>query len=145
MEAKGKSLASFFDDGVTPAKKEEKVKEKGCCLPALLLKARTDAHISHLLQKDKTLARHEAFGTFYEEILGKADAFIESYMGIFPLTEIEVEASCCIDEPIVYFTDLYNQIQVEKAKLTEGYLQNQCDEISQLIAQTLYRFKNITT
>jgi hypothetical protein len=152
MAGGSKSLASFFGDDeemeMKSGMKNEKEGTEGCCatdLISLLFKARNDAHISHLLQKDKTLARHNAFGIFYESILDQIDTFCESYMGLYPVTDLKVPASSVITEPVSYFTNLYAKVQETKEEVTEGYLQNQCDSISELIAQTLYRFKNIVT
>lgn len=147
---KAKTLASFFGDEETDSKERVNAgtKKSSCCpsdLIGLLFKARNDAHISHLLQKDKTMARHSAFSGFYDGILGQIDTFCESYMGLYSIVTLTVPESSCIDDPISYFTDLYNKVQETKKEVTEGYLQNQCDSISELIAQTLYKFKNIVT
>lgn len=114
-------------------------------IPSILFKAQLDAKITHLLQKDKTLARHNAMGMFYDEIGDKIDTFVETYMGIYSIEEICSEKSCCIKEPIKYFQDLYNQIEVLRKAIKETFLQNQIDEVQQLIAHTLYRLKNIIT
>ena len=123
----------------------EKTKNRGV-IAALLLKARTDAHLTHLRQKDKTLATHKAMSKFYEAVGDLADTYIETSMGIddsFILEE--VEESCVITNPIQYFKDLYNTIQAERVNISESFIQNQIDEMCQLIAHTLYRLKNITT
>lgn len=124
--------------------KESKQNDK-TTIQAVLFKAQIDAKITHLLQKDKTLARHNAMGMFYDEIGDKIDTFVETYMGIYTLEEICIESSCCIKEPLSYFQDLYNQIDILRKPIKETFLQNQIDEIQQLIAHTLYRLKNITT
>ena len=115
-------------------------------IPALLLKARSDAHLTHLRQKDKTLALHNAMSIFYEAVGDMTDTYIETSMGIddsFALEEIE--ASEVITNPLSYFKDLYNSIQTERANIKEPFLLNQIDEMSQLVAHTLYRLKNIVT
>lgn len=140
-----KSLASFF--GEEPGGTKEK-SSKSCCiedLVGLLFKARNDAHISHLLQKDKTLARHNAFSTFYDEILPLTDTLCESYMGLNEVSSIKVPESSEITTPVEYFKSLYAKVEEVKKERSEGYLLNQFDSINQLIAQTLYRFKNIIT
>ena len=118
---------------------------KGCLLPALLFKAMNDAHISHLMQKDKTLARHNAFSDFYTAVDGQIDTFVETYMGMNSLPNIVVAESSIISDPIAYFNKLYLLVTAEREKLKEGYLLNQVDEMQQLIAHTLYKFKHITT
>lgn len=114
-------------------------------LPGLLFKAGLDAHITHLEQRDKTLARHNAMSIFYESIDGLTDTFVETYFGIYGVTAICVDECCCIKEPVSYFEDLYSQIDTLRKPIKESFLQNQIDEIQQLIAHTLYRLKNITT
>lgn len=139
------NLASLLEEKVE-GKASASTKGKRETIPALLLKARTDVHLTHLLQKDKTLATHNAMGIFYEGILDMVDTYIETSMGIddsFKLTE--VEESMAIANPLGYFKNLYNQIQAERIVVKESFLQNQIDEMSQLIAHTLYRIKNITT
>jgi hypothetical protein len=147
MAGDKKSLASFFEDEEESSVKTTNIVKKCCVedLVALLFKARNDAHISHLLQKDKTLARHNAFSVFYEEILPMVDTLCESYMGLNEITEIKVPESTAIDNPTGYFKTLYAKVEEVKAGSSEGYLLNQFDSINQLIAQTLYRFKNIIT
>lgn len=115
-------------------------------IAALLLKARTDVHLTHLLQKDKTLATHNAMSMFYEGVLDLVDTYVETSMGIddtFKLTE--VEESMAIANPLAYFKALYNTISVERQSIKESFLQNQIDTMQELIAHTLYRIKNITT
>lgn len=114
-------------------------------IPALLFKAQAEAHITHLLQKDKTLARHEALSMFYEGIDDLLDTFIETYMGLYTIEDICVPKACNIAEPVSYFQNLYNQIEEERKSIKENFLLNQVDEIQQLIAHTLYRLKNIIT
>lgn len=139
-----KNLMSLLEDD----DESGEVKEVGGrgTIAALLLKARTDAHLTHLRQKDKTLALHNAMSMFYEAVGDLADTYIETSMGIddsFVLEE--VEESYVITNPIQYFKDLYNTIQAERASIKESFIQNQIDEMCQLIAHTLYRLKNITT
>ena len=142
------NLASMLEDDEEKMEGTSSASAKGKreTIPALLLKARTDVHLTHLLQRDKTLATHKALKMFYKEVLDFTDTYIETSMGIddsFKLTE--VEESEVIANPVAYFKDLYNTIQTERQVIKESFLQNQIDEVTQLIAHTLYRLKNITT
>jgi hypothetical protein len=144
------NLANILDDENDNEMKEGKssAAAKGTrgTIPALLLKARTDAHLTHLRQKDKTLATHNAMSIFYEGVLDLVDTYIETSMGIddsFVLEE--VEESEVITNPLQYFKNLYNTISVERTSIKESFLQNQIDTMQELIAHTLYRIKNITT
>jgi hypothetical protein len=129
--------------------KEEKETRKESTLentiPSILFKAQIDAKITHLLQKDKTLAKHNALGMFYDEVGDKIDTFVETYMGIYPIEEICTEESCCIKEPLTYFKNLYLQIEKLRKSIKETFLQNQIDEVQQLISHTIYRLTYIVT
>jgi len=115
-------------------------------IASLLFKARTDIHLTHLEQKSKTLATHEALKIFYESILDLVDTYVETSMGIEDNFKApEVPASVVIDNPLEYFKNLYNTIQTLRVEIKESFLQNQVDEMQQLIAHTMYRLKRITT
>ena len=143
------NLASMLDDDdneKSEGTSSASAKGKRETIPALLLKARTDVHLTHLLQKDKTFATHNAMSIFYEGVLDLVDTYVETSMGIddtFKLTE--VEESMAIANPLAYFKNLYNTIQTERVVIKESFLQNQIDTMQELIAHTLYRIKNITT
>lgn len=141
-----KNLASMLDDDDMEEATSSASKNTRGTIPALLLKARTDAHLTHLRQKDKTLALHNAMSMFYEAVGDMVDTYIETSMGIDDsFTLEEVDESEVISNPLVYFKGLYNTIQAERVNIKETFLQNQIDEMCQLIAHTLYRIKNITT
>lgn len=141
-----KNLASMLEEEDMEKTSSESTKNIRRIIPALLLKARTDAHLTHLRQKDKTLALHNAMSIFYETVEDLIDTYIETSMGIDDSFNLEeVDKSEVIDNPLAYFKDLYDTIQVERANIKETFLQNQIDEMCQLIAHTMYRLKNITT
>jgi hypothetical protein len=142
-----KNLASMLeDDDYTEEITSASTKSTRGTIPALLLKARTDAHLTHLRQKDKTLALHNAMSIFYDSVGDLVDTYIETSMGIDDsFTLEEVDESEVIDSPLVYFKGLYNTILAERESIKEPFLLNQIDEMTQLIAHTLYRLKNIVT
>lgn len=141
-----KNLASMLDDDDMEETTSSASKNTRGTIPALLLKARTDAHLTHLRQKDKTLALHNAMSIFYDSVGDLVDTYIETSMGIDDsFTLEEVDESEVIDNPLTYFKGLYDTILVERANIKEPFLLNQIDEMCQLIAHTLYRIKNITT
>jgi hypothetical protein len=134
------------DDDDEFKEEESSVKSTRGTIPALLLKARTDAHLTHLRQKDKTLATHNAMSIFYEGVLDLVDTYIETSMGIddsFILEE--VDESEIIENPLEYFKALYDTIAVAREVVKESFIQNQIDTMQELIAHTLYRIKNIVT
>jgi hypothetical protein len=142
-----KNLASMLDDDdYTEETTSASTKSTRGTIPALLLKARTDAHLTHLRQKDKTLALHNAMSIFYDSVGDLVDTYIETSMGIDDsFTLEEVDESEVISNPLTYFKGLYNTILSERESIKEPFLLNQIDEMSQLIAHTLYRLKNIVT
>jgi hypothetical protein len=144
------NLASMLedDDDYKESGETYAVPKKGKreTIAALLMKARTDAHLTHLKQKDKTLATHNAMSIFYEGIEGLVDTYIETSMGIddtFCLDE--VPESMVIANPLAYFKNLYNTISAERESIKEAFIQSQIDLMQELIAHTLYRIKNIVT
>jgi hypothetical protein len=141
------NLASMLDDDeMMEDKSSASTKGTRGTIPALLLKARTDAHLTHLRQKDKTLALHNAMSMFYDSVGDLVDTYIETSMGIDDsFTLEEVDESEVIANPLTYFKGLYNTILVERESIKEPFLLNQIDEMTQLIAHTLYRLKNIVT
>ena len=54
-------------------------------LISLCFAARTQAHILHLTTR--SYAQHTALGCFYDEIVGLADAFAETYIGEYGLID----------------------------------------------------------
>ena len=137
-----KDLSSLFNSDKKESKKEM---SSGNTIPSLLFKARNDAHITHLMNKDKTLATHKALEIFYDEVVDLIDGFIETSLVWYPVDDIHVEESCCIKNPLQYFKDLYLQIDKLRGKYKESFLQNQIDEMQTLISQTIYRLTYMTT
>ena len=112
-------------------------------IASIIFKAITDAHITHLLNEDKTLARHNAMSIFYDEMPDILDNFVETYMGLYGITEISVPASGKIKDPISYFKGIYDKIEVLRKGIKESFLQNSIDTIQESLAHALYRLKNI--
>ena len=141
------NLASMLeDDDMMEDTSSTSKKGKRETIATLLMKARTDAHLTHLKQKDKTFATHNAMSIFYEGVLDLIDTYVETSMGIddtFCLDE--VPESMVIANPLAYFKNLYNAISVARESVKETFLQSQIDLMQELIAHTLYRIKNIVT
>jgi hypothetical protein len=141
-------LASMLEDDDDMMENTPSTSKKGKreTIAALLMKAKTDAHLTHLKQKDKTLATHNAMSIFYEEIGDLIDTYVETSMGIddtFCLDE--VPESMVIANPLAYFKNLYNTISAERESIKEAFIQSQIDLMQELVAHTLYRIKNIVT
>jgi hypothetical protein len=91
----------------------------------------------------ESYAVHKALGKFYDGILGLTDGLVESVSGIYdrPMQyQIDSPTDYKNSEQVVkYFESLYKTIQEERKVIyEESWVQNQVDEISTLIAKTLY-------
>jgi hypothetical protein len=87
---------------------------------------------------------HKALNCFYDDILGKLDTLVESTAGIYgrpvDYTVIEPTNWTSTENTIVYFQNLYKYVESARGELyKESWIQNQIDEISSLIAQTIYK------
>lgn len=98
---------------------------------------RDAAHLQHW-QTD-SYARHEALGAFYEAVIEKLDAFVETYQGTFGLVAgDEKDVSQKLSEEIVWLhenrSDICNGVPA---------LENLIDEITALHMKTLYKLQNL--
>ena len=133
------SIVDKITEEFTPSKGSNSCAE----IASILFKAITDAHITHLLNRDKTLAKHNAMSIFYDEMPDILDNFVETYMGLYSITSITVPASAEITNAISYFKGIYDKIEELRKGIKESFLQNSIDTIQESIAHALYRFKNI--
>ena len=129
---------------VMDGKKSQKGTTPCIQIASLLFKAVTDAHITHLIQDDKTLARHNAMSIMYEALPGLIDTLVEISMGLYPgTTDIEVEASCKISNPLSYVKDLYNQVDTLRKPIKETFIQSHIDIIQEELVHAMYRLQYI--
>jgi hypothetical protein len=111
---------------------------------SMLFKAKEDAHISHIEQRSKSDATHNALGEFYESLDELLDTLAETVMGVHGQLTLSFSASVIVD-PVSYMQNLYTQVNKERNMYTEGWIQNQIDEVAQLIAHTIYKLKYVTS
>lgn len=86
---------------------------------------------------------HKTLNGFYDEIVGLLDGLVESTAGIYGRPQgysvVEPTDWTSTDDTIVYFQNLYKYVEeTRKGLYSESWIQNQIDEISALIAQTIY-------
>ena len=114
---------------------------------SLFFHSRTQAHEFHLGVKGPgAFAAHSALNTYYDEIVGLTDSFVEGYQGKYGIITgyanvalLEYE-SC--EEIINYFTILSMYISKTREMVCpDSYLQNVIDEIVMLINSTIYKLK----
>ena len=88
-------------------------------------------------------SEHKTLNGFYESIEDLLDGLVESYAGIYGRPK-GYEAHDFVDwtstdDTIAYFKALYQYVETERKGLySESWIQNQIDEISALIASTIY-------
>jgi hypothetical protein len=90
-----------------------------------------------------SFSQHTHLNNFYDEILELLDGLVESTAGIYgrPVgyTTHEMVDYQSKEQVITYFKKVYDFVQTERANIyQESWIQNQIDEISQLVAETLY-------
>jgi hypothetical protein len=113
-----------------------------------LLHSRIQVHTFHWQTKSKSsFAEHMALGGFYEEIGDLTDALVESYQGKHEIIKgyesSELEDYKNVEQLISYFKNLDNEIEKDRKKIKESYLQNQIDTVQELIYSTLYKLRNL--
>ena len=88
-------------------------------------------------------SEHKTLNGFYDDIVGHLDGLVESVAGIYGRPEgytvVEPTDWTSTDDTIQYFKNLYQYVETERKSLyQESWIQNQIDEISALIAKTIY-------
>jgi hypothetical protein len=110
-----------------------------------LFQLRNEIHLNHLrVTGPGSFAAHSALNEFYSDVLDLIDGLVESYQGKYGIVDITIPSSKSGDSI---------KCLEELAKLTDGgaaysmfsetWIQNQIDEISTLVYQTLYKLKNL--
>jgi hypothetical protein len=88
-------------------------------------------------------SEHKTLNGFYDEILERLDGLVESVAGIYGRPQgysvVEPTDWTSTDDTIAYFQNLYKYVETERRNIyEESWIQNQIDNISELIAQTIY-------
>lgn len=107
-----------------------------------LFASRTQAHIFHL--QTQSYAEHKALNGYYDDIVDLVDDYVEACQGRYgivkgytPMTQILEDGS-----PLKYFLGLQKFVDEIRVQLPQdGELTNIVDEISGLIASTVYKLK----
>ena len=107
----------------------------------LLFKSITDAPVTHLIQDDRSYAKHMALGSYYDTLPGLLDTLFETYKAIYPVEELQIPACSKIANCEAYFTNLYKSIENARASIKESFLISQLDDIQEEVAQLLYKLK----
>ncbi len=146
MKDNKKTISDLFDEGIGAIKStsaQSKHPESCSSFVSLLFKAKEDIHIAHIEQRSKSLATHEALSIFYTSLDDLLDTFAETVMAIHGQLTISFQAAN-VTNPLDYMKKLYVQVEQAKKQYTEGWILNQIDEITQLIAHTIYKLNYVT-
>ena len=110
----------------------------------LLFASRSLTHKAHLTTS--VYARHIALGDFYDQIVGLADSFAETYAGKYGIIR-DINVYCENDdrEPADILREHLGWIENNRAQIAPGYspIQNIIDEICAAYLQTLYKLENL--
>lgn len=104
-----------------------------------LFSLRDQVHLIHL--STRSYSEHKALDEFYTAVIDLIDSLAEGIQGIYGLQEISIPASPQSLDSVEILTEFYKMLEEKRILYSEGWVQNQIDEISQLIAQTLYKLK----
>lgn len=88
-------------------------------------------------------SEHKALNNFYDEILERIDGLVESVSGIYGRPQgydvHDLADWTSTADTIKYFQALYKYVETERHNIyQESWIQNQIDNISELISETLY-------
>jgi hypothetical protein len=83
-----------------------------------------------------------ALGTYYEEIVGLVDDFVEAYMGKYEKITQFPSVYHQPKEPVAYIESLIRFVQSARKDLPQdSELQNLVDEIADLLNSTAYKLR----
>jgi len=91
----------------------------------------------------EVFSEHKTLNGFYESIEDSLDGLVESTAGIYGrhkgYESFDFVDWTSTDDTIAYFKELYMYVETERKTIyQESWIQNQIDEISAQIAQTIY-------
>ena len=109
----------------------------------ILFLGRDVAHSTHL--NTRSYSKHMALNAFYDDIVGLADSFAETYQGRYGLIgRISMPAIKKTGNIVEFLQGQLDEIENSRysvCKQTETALQNIIDEIVALYLSTLYKLK----
>lgn len=106
-------------------------------IPELLDSVRA-AHLAHL--DTTSYAKHMALGTYYEDLPGLIDSYVESYIGYYGRCSFSSTASLDYKNIDAVIKSLHDKTMELLKATKEPDLSNLLQEITAFMKQTLYRF-----
>lgn len=108
---------------------------------SILRNSSPQVHIFH--NQTRVYSEHVALGEYYDDVLDLIDRLAETYTALYGeiegYTSMPYRDYISKDETVNYFKALYQYVQTNRAIFKESFLQNIIDELSELLAQTMFR------
>lgn len=108
-----------------------------------LFQIEIQAHITHLQAIHKSFEIHNALGAFYSSLGDLNDDLVEkSYCktGLINYGNIEIKNNL---EILPYIKEYMKEIENDRAKISEGYIQQMVDNILEQFAHIIYKLENL--
>ncbi len=107
---------------------------------ATLLHSATNTHFFHW--STDSYAKHQALGTYYDEIVDLTDQLAESYMGKYGKLTAFPSVYHQPKDPLKYMESLQNFVADARQDLPQdSEIQNLIDEVADLVNTTAYKLK----
>jgi hypothetical protein len=105
-----------------------------------LFELEVNTHIAHL--QTGSYAEHMALNSLYTDIVDLRDRFIESYQGYYGILKNYKSFTVSEGKDItLYLQSFVKQYEEYRLALKQGYLQQICDDILELLNSTIYKIK----
>jgi hypothetical protein len=111
-------------------------------LVARVFNTRNVAHLTHL--KTKSYAQHMALNSFYEDVVGDADAVVEAYQGAFGLIDIPYLPAIKVPSNMVkHLEDEVAWIGTNRSAIAKDLpaIENLIDTLTETYLSTIYKLK----
>ena len=105
-----------------------------------MFKSRNASHIEHW--KTDSYSKHQALGSFYDEIIEALDNYVEAHQGTFGIignvSGEEKDVAKIIHDDIIWLNE-------NRDKIAKGVpaLENILDELTSVHMKTLYKLENL--
>jgi len=108
---------------------------------SILRNSSPQVHIFH--NQTRIYSEHIALGGYYDDVLDIIDRIAETYTALYGeiegYTSMPYRDYVSKDETVNYFKALYQYVQSNRAIFKESFIQNIIDELSELLAQTMFK------
>jgi hypothetical protein len=109
-----------------------------------LFEVEIQMHIIHLQAIDKSFEIHNALGAFYESLADLNDDLVEkSYCKTGLMNSYGNMMMRNNIDPLPYIKEEMAKIELNRSKVTEGYIQQMIDNILEQFAHVIYKLENL--